>query len=401
MQSSSQQPKIYFPNLDGLRTLACLGVFAFHGLVATAPGESASFPAFSVFNKGTLGVNFFYVLSGFLITYLLLDEEQRHQRINLLDFYRRRILRIWPVFYMVIVYGFFVHPLVMHLFHMSHHENASLGLHMVFLGNMDSVWKGVQPAAGSLAVLWSVAVEEQFYLVWPILLMFLFRRWRPGAFLLIMAASFWFRFTHQANFFLTYRHTFAVMSDMAMGGGAGWLCFRYPAFRQFIAGWSRWTITGIYVLGLLTLGPQKFLPSAVKAVTDQHITQSFFFVLVILEQNYATRSWFKIKNIPFLTYWGTFTYGFYCLHSIVLELLALSSHQLHIPSTPLNTVIRVAIALPLSAGLAWLSYTYFEKYFLLLKNKRKPATEQAGKAMKQVITPSGQLMQLDLGSPSA
>ncbi|UOG75154.1 acyltransferase [Hymenobacter tibetensis] len=403
MSATSPQLKTYFPNLDGLRTLACLGVYMFHSLISIVPQGNVTSPVFNVFMRGTLGVNFFFVLSGFLITHLLLEEEQRHGQIHLLAFYRRRILRIWPVFYACIVYGFVVFPLLMRLLGLPYQERASLGLHVAFLGNLDSVWQGMQPTSHSLAVLWSVAVEEQFYLVWPVLLMFLFRWWRPGAFVLVIVASTWFRYTHDDNFFLVYRHSLAVVSDMAMGGAAGWLCFRYPAFRQHIAGWSRWSIAGIYLLGLLILAPQKLLPAAVSTVVGQHIVQSLFFVLVILEQNYASRSWFKIERFRWLTYWGTFTYGFYCLHPIVLEALAAGSDYLHLTPSPLNTLVRAAVGLPISAGLAWLSYTYFEKYFLLLKNKHKPVTTVAttGEVTQPVVTPTGQLMHLDLASPSA
>lgn len=368
----SRPAKTFFPNLDGLRTLACLAVFGFHGFIAAVPKHTAPTRAFSIFVSGTMGVNFFYVLSGFLITYLLLEEEQQYQRIDLQEFYRRRVLRIWPLFYACVAYGFLVLPLLMHLFRVPYHETANLDLHLAFLGNLDTVWQGVQPTSGALAVLWSVAIEEQFYLVWPVLLMFLFRRWRPGAFLLVLVVSLGFRYGHYANEVLIYRHSLAVMSDMAMGGAAAWACFSFPALWQHIAGWSRWTIAGLYVVALVLIVAQKMLPLTPGAVAVQRITRSALFVLIILEQNYATHSWFKLKNSRWLTYWGTFTYGFYCLHPIVLDWLVFASEHLHLPSTPLNTLVRVAIGLPLSAGLAWVSFTYWERPFLKLKNQRPP-----------------------------
>jgi peptidoglycan/LPS O-acetylase OafA/YrhL len=372
MLTHSRPAKTFFPNLDGLRTLACLAVFGFHSLITIMPKNTAPTRVFSVFVVGTMGVNFFYVLSGFLITYLLLEEEKQYQRVDLHEFYRRRVLRIWPLFYACVAYGFLVVPLLMHLFRVPYHETANLDLHMAFLGNLDTVWQGVQPTSSGLAVLWSVAIEEQFYLVWPVLLMFLFRQWRPGAFLLVIAVSLVFRYGHYANEALIYRHSLAVMSDMAMGGAAAWACFSFPALREHIAGWSRWTIAGLYVAAVALFVAQKMLPFSPGAVAVQRIVRSVLFVLVILEQNYATNSWFKLKNSRWLTYWGTFTYGFYCLHPIVLDWLVFASERLHLPSTPLNTVLRMVVGLPLSAGLAWLSFTYWERPFLKLKNHRTP-----------------------------
>ncbi|OGX83570.1 hypothetical protein BEN49_02105 [Hymenobacter coccineus] len=349
-----------------------MAVFGFHAFITIGPQHTVIPRAFSVLVLGALGVNFFYVLSGFLITYLLLEEEQQHQSVDLRAFYRRRVLRIWPLFYACVAYGFLVAPLLMHLLRVPYHETAGLALHLAFLGNLDTVWRGGQPTSSGLAVLWSVAIEEQFYLVWPVLLMFLFRRWRPGAFLLVIAVCLAFRYQHYANEALIYRHSLAVMSDMAMGGAAAWACFSFPALRQHIAGWSRWTVAGLYVAVLVLIAAQRVLPVTPGAVAVQRITRSALFVLVIVEQNYATHSWFKIKNSRWLTYWGTFTYGFYCLHPIVLDWLVFASEHLHLPPTLLNTLVRAAVGLLLSGSLAWLSFTYWERPFLKMKNRRPP-----------------------------
>ena len=91
-----------------------------------------------------MGVNFFFVLPDFLITYLL-EENQQTQRIDLLGFCQRRILRIWPLFYVCIGHGFLVLPLLMRRRHLPFHETASPWLHVFFLGNLDSVGKTRSP----------------------------------------------------------------------------------------------------------------------------------------------------------------------------------------------------------------------------------------------------------------
>src|SRR5215471_4337780 len=104
--------RIYFPELDGLRFIAFLMVFLFHGgltegMVRQAIGRTA---ARALRENGGYGVQLFFILSGYLITTLLLREEARYGRVALRAFWIRRILRIWPLYYLLILIGFFVIP---------------------------------------------------------------------------------------------------------------------------------------------------------------------------------------------------------------------------------------------------------------------------------------------------
>ncbi len=110
---------VYFKNLDGLRFFAFLAVFISHATLFL--GYSNLSPAFYSIKKyilvnGDVGVSFFFVLSGFLITYLLLKEKDGYGKISLKNFYIRRILRIWPVYFTTILVGFFILPIVVKLF---------------------------------------------------------------------------------------------------------------------------------------------------------------------------------------------------------------------------------------------------------------------------------------------
>ena len=104
---------IVFPHLDGLRFFCFFVVFLFHGF-STTSAEVAQSSAYRfvrfLFRHGDLGVNFFFVLSGFLITYLLLEEKQRHGRIHIGYFYIRRMLRIWPLYFACVAFGFLAFP---------------------------------------------------------------------------------------------------------------------------------------------------------------------------------------------------------------------------------------------------------------------------------------------------
>ena len=96
--------KIYFKNLDGLRFLCFLTVFFYHSFQTESANVKSSsvyqFIKFGLAENGFLGVNFFFVLSGFLITYLLIKEKELNKNINIPNFWVRRILRIWPLYFL-------------------------------------------------------------------------------------------------------------------------------------------------------------------------------------------------------------------------------------------------------------------------------------------------------------
>jgi peptidoglycan/LPS O-acetylase OafA/YrhL len=165
--------KVYFENLDGLRFLCFLSVFFFHSFHTDYASIQSSnlyhFIRRDLFGNGNLGVNFFFVLSGFLITYLLIEEKRLNGQIDIKKFWIRRILRIWPLFYFCVVFGFYIFPFLKTAFGQHPNETASIGYYLTFTNNFDFIKKGL-PDASILGVLWSVAIEEQFYFVWPIVL---------------------------------------------------------------------------------------------------------------------------------------------------------------------------------------------------------------------------------------
>jgi peptidoglycan/LPS O-acetylase OafA/YrhL len=103
--------KVFFPNLDGLRFFAFFFVFMYHCYyeVPLQGKDSFIYLGFhKIWENGDLGVNFFFTLSGFLITYLLLSEEKQLGGFNISGFYWRRTLRIWPLYFTTVLFGFFI-----------------------------------------------------------------------------------------------------------------------------------------------------------------------------------------------------------------------------------------------------------------------------------------------------
>ncbi len=151
-----------FACLDGLRFLCILAVLWHHAPVHTSLADPAL-----ILGRGFLGVDFFFVLSGFLITTLLLREEARAGRFSLRGFYWRRLLRIVPVYFFVVtlvaLYYIGVKGETQHL--------ALLPYYYLFLSNF------LVTDIPLLSPTWSLAVEEQYYLLWPLLLLMVPRRW--------------------------------------------------------------------------------------------------------------------------------------------------------------------------------------------------------------------------------
>ncbi len=134
---------IQLPNLNGLRFFAALVVLISHvELIKSAMGLNNKFRLMERLNLGGFGVYFFFVLSGFLITYLLLKEKERYNSISVKDFYLRRILRIWPLYYLIFLIGFFILPhlsiikLNFYSDHFLKYFNENLILYLFILPNL-------------------------------------------------------------------------------------------------------------------------------------------------------------------------------------------------------------------------------------------------------------------------
>lgn len=166
--------KIYFPNLNGIRFIAAFLVIIHHiEQIKNLFGLESKWTNPAINLIGPLGVILFFVLSGFLITYLLLVEEKEMKGISIKSFYIRRILRIWPLYYLIIVLSFFLIPQIsfLNLTGWSDHIYDDFFLKLVlfvfFLPNLALV---LFPPVAYASQTWSVGVEEQFYLIWPILI---------------------------------------------------------------------------------------------------------------------------------------------------------------------------------------------------------------------------------------
>ena len=356
--------KVYFENLDGLRFIAFLSVFLAHSFYseqASIMDDQLVITLRAIFGKGTLGVNFFFVLSGFLITYLLEIEQREKGSINIKHFYVRRVLRIWPLFYLIVFVGFVIIPKAMVMIGEPREETANIIYYLFFINNFDA-----PPSSAVLGVLWSIAIEEQFYLVWPLLMAVWGKRDKNLLFISIIATSFIWRYIGNGS----YTDTLTCINDMALGGWMAYLIINHDSFKQFVASWNRPSILLIYALGFTFIYVTKWWTSlGYLAIASHRLILSLFFVFVILEQNYAKGSLFKMSSIRIFTKWGTYTYGLYMLHFVSIYLIG-KSIRLLIPTSTFHVVVTETVGTFIfSLIMAYFSYRLFEKPFLKLKDR--------------------------------
>jgi peptidoglycan/LPS O-acetylase OafA/YrhL len=378
-QGKATEKAIFFPNLDGLRFFCFLSVFLYHSgyteVASIRDSPSYRFVKRRLFGNLNLGVNFFFVLSGFLITYLLLEERRQTDGIDIRSFYVRRILRIWPLYYFCVIFGFVVFPAIKLAFGLQPEETATPFFYLMFLGNFDFIRHGL-PDASVLGILWSVAVEEQFYLVWPLLLLstagtaaarFLF----PA----VVAASWVYRATHLDDPLRLEIHTLSVVSDMAVGGWVAQASLSGSKLVERIRKLRHTQIGAIYgaVLVVLLFRHEIFESMLLRSV--DRLVVSGLFALVILEQNYSERSLFKLGRSRTLSRLGMYTYGLYCLHPIAILVVLRATIFLHSNTSLWQIlVLEPSLSLALCILLAYTSYASLERPFLRLKGRFQRVT---------------------------
>lgn len=244
--------KIQFPGLNGVRFIAALLVMVDHlELFKSYMGYPTLWANSYSMYLGAFGVSIFFVLSGFLITYLLL-EEQKIAPIHIKNFYLRRVLRIWPLYYLILVLGFFVIP-QLDFFQVPNYSTDmrdSLERLLLFTGLAANVAFIYLPTVPFANVLWSVAVEEQFYLFWPHVVKF---KQKLGWIMLFLLAGYiilkFYAGAVDRQFELLVIRT--RFSAMIIGGIGAYLVFHQKAVIQYL--YSRWVqvlMLGIFVLML-------------------------------------------------------------------------------------------------------------------------------------------------------
>lgn len=368
----TEKKKIFFPHLDGLRFFCFLSVFFFHSFHTEFDfiknSGTYTFIKKDLFGNGNIGVNFFFVLSGFLITYLLIEEKESRSAIDVKSFWMRRILRIWPLYYFCVFFGFVIFPLLKHYFGQTPNETAHPFYYLTFINNFDFIKSGL-PDSSVLGVLWSIAIEEQFYFVWPVLLFILPVKHYPKAFLLIIAGSLAFRAAFPDPELYEY-HTLSCIGDLTVGALGAYFC-RQPRFREQVANLGKPAIAAIYLafFSIFFFREQLFWSTYYFRIFERLII-ALVILLIILEQNFSLNSFYKMGRFKTLSRLGTISYGLYCLHFIGILITLQISKRLHMNDTLWKVMLlETGVALFITILISRFSYTYFERFFLKIKDR--------------------------------
>jgi peptidoglycan/LPS O-acetylase OafA/YrhL len=381
-----QKRTIYFPNLDGLRFVSFILVFLSHSVGAYSEKHTVKeglldqVPIF-LFNNGKMGVSVFFVLSGFLITYLLLAEKQVFGKIDLKAFYMRRILRIWPLYFLVLIFGFIFFPYLQSLTGGSLHDDSSPIYYFTFLSNFDviRIQEHQEYQNLFLTVTWSISIEEQFYILWPLIFFFVKPKAYQTAFYLILAISGILILFFIDNDFIENFGTHSAIFDLCVGGLAAYYSIRSDKFTGFFRDLPLRYLLIIYCGGFFILIFRHLLFDFAYGFFVKKILSVLFFTFIILDQNYHKRKRWKLIGSPFISKWGKYTYGLYLLHPIALLIMGKLFVIGHFSKESLYmTTIYAASGLIISFILAYISYHYFEKYFLKQKARLSHFTKDPG-----------------------
>ena len=368
--------KIYFENIDGLRTFAVIPVIIAHSigfpyLNLNTENQFLNYLLFLI-PSAHYGVKLFFVISGFLITYLLLKEKNVQGHINIRNFFIRRILRIWPLYFLVVFLGFVILPTISYYF-IENTPFKSQNIpydtwwkYLLFMANFDLISsKGITPILG---VLWSVSIEEQFYLLWPFIINYFSRSKIFFVFALIILLSllWWYKFMNSINIY--YYHTISNLYDLTIGTLGAYIILYFQNFKTQIENMHKYFIILIYILGACLI----YTKILNKYYVD--ICLPLFFILVILEQSFSKNSIFKISKLKNISNIGRYTYSLYSLHLVVLYFYVIVLKMIKIDfffNSELIIVILIVGCLFFSLLVSFFSYHYYEKPFLAFNKNVK------------------------------
>ena len=382
-EQTRPENRAFFPALDGLRGVAFLMVFGQHYISLA---------------WGWTGVNIFFVLSGFLITGILFDSRDDPHRAR--NFYIRRTLRIFPLYYGIFAVLLVLAPFV--------HWRWSwywlawplyLGNLLRFLSPVSMVYRSALELAADAHLscrvfplsdlyfghLWSLCVEEQFYLFWPWVVFFVRSRRNLislCALYVILCPALRFLLQNRAPGWmldgeLLYRFT-PTQFDALLLGGLVALLWRGSARARLVRVAQAGAVVGTAVAAAYLILVVKTVRYTPVHYPGWRFTSGLLFVdlyaAAILVCALRPASWtFRVLHVRSLRWVGRLSYGAYVFHDILHNL------YLHIVvhfggariagNVPLRNLLAAALALPATLLLAWLSFRFFESPFLNLKER--------------------------------
>lgn len=343
----------YYKNLDGIRAIAALMVMVFHFFSSI---ELISTPLLFTLKKisvfGQTGVTLFFVLSGFLITRILISTKDNTGYFK--NFYYRRMLRIFPLYYLFLIIFYFVYPLIFNTDYTPFKEQIYF---YTYLQNFSLTfnWGANEPNH-----FWSLAVEEHFYLFWPLVIYLFSQKNLFRIIILIIVGSFALRILMLMQGLGVYYFTFTRFDSLAIGALLALLEVRQVFIKSNANKFLYLTIGILFptvILWTFVSGGANIIIQVIKYLL---LSFTYFaligYVLSIQSKHFLN----SILESKFFSYTGKISYGLYVYHPFAF---ALSETFLYSRNIIFNFLIAFLLAYCLSA----ISFHLFESKFLKLK----------------------------------
>jgi peptidoglycan/LPS O-acetylase OafA/YrhL len=363
---TSNKPVVHFFNLDVLRALAVIMVVVYHGYHAYNGWfhkiEFSTNPAIAklignFFENLSLGVDFFFLISGFLITYLLLVEKENTGHISIGKFYVRRILRIWPLYFLIIGLTYFICKAT------ESPEPHYLGT-IFFVNNFETISRHAMDYP--FVHFWTLSIEEQYYLLWPLVLTIVPKEKLMYAFVTLIGIALAYKIAlavySENAFYTVYYHTLTRGDAIVIGAVLALIHKQKPIVMNVSGAWRLRAYAALLLSLILWVGVSD--RSWFELVLVRYIfLAGFAFLMLNYLFNPGAKLAFAKKN--FLHYIGKISFGIYVYHNILLPFVVKRMYKWEMESAIVFWLIYIVIVLLVSV----LSYELLEKRILRLKDR--------------------------------
>jgi len=358
--------KTHIKNFDALRAIAFLCVFVSHMFIY-AEGTFIDGELLKWSKMGIIGVDFFFVLSGFLITWIAINNSDKIFSFRL--FIKKRILRILPLYLLMVLIGYLLNLLSAHEIIQPINNLPSIGYYLFFVSNFYNAYFD-HDYLFFLVILWSIAVEMQFYFFWGLILKFFRNRllFFIGMFIGISLLFKCYFLLIEPDSKQVYFNFFSVMGDFGIGAFFAYAVVQKHHWIKLILNKKFLSRQLIYFLTLGLISLNFFCSNPVFNIFSKYIVLLLFGLILIL-LGFSTHNKSPKKN-SILGKLGKISYGMYCYHGLVVTIaIKLIVHFDVGRDGMLSLLVYPFLMLLMTLILSALSYRFFEGVFLSLKDK--------------------------------
>jgi peptidoglycan/LPS O-acetylase OafA/YrhL len=367
------EKKVFFPGLDTLRAIGALSVVIGHIELTKSEFKLPNLLNIDYFSNtsGHLGVMLFYVLSGFLITYLLLKEKEAFNKVHIGSFLMRRFLRIWPIYIVSVLFIYFFLPLIIESNYYGKPDYLENGLNFstlfIYIFMVPNLMVFGINGIGAGFHLGSIGVEEQFYLLWPFVISLFKKQIYIMYFLILFIPVIPHIFDYvNHNYYgsnlksLTQLRLFFEyfkINSMAVGGLIAYLYFKGHRIINVL-------FHPIVEISAYALGFGGWLLGIIFPYFTDEI-YSLLFAIIIVNSAVNTKKIIDIENF-FLNKIGKISYGIYVFHWLIIYLVIVLLSKLELNNLVFQSLLYLLV-LTLTILISHFSFHYFEIKFIRLK----------------------------------